>query len=146
MLDRPALNLVVLDDEPVAAPPPPPADKFDARSINRAAVKHFSVIFHMLVDLRGFPGGDIRRLNPALMPIDPNHARPADQRRLTEFSGLTPWENEDGSGPGAWYSRATGASGRDVISLIQWLATDCERRVAADYLKSLTDRCVELPK
>jgi hypothetical protein len=138
----------IVDDEPAAphAPARPPADKFDARSINRAAVKSFPTLFHYLVDLKGFPGGDIRRLNPALKPIDPNRARPADQRRLTEFSGCSPWDNEDGSGPGAWHSRATGASGRDVISLIQWLATDCDRRVAADYLKSLCDRMVELPK
>jgi hypothetical protein len=138
----------IVEDEPVAASAPalPPADKFDARSINRAAVKNFSTLFHYLVDLKGFPGGDIRRLNPALKPIDPNRARPADQRRLTEFSGCSAWENEDGSGPGALHIRATGASGRDAISLIQWLATDCDRRVAADYLKSLCDRLVEIAK
>jgi hypothetical protein len=136
----------LVDDEPAAASAPapvrPPADKFDARAVNRAAIAAWPLLFHMLVDLRGYPGGDIRRLNPSLAPIDPNKPRPADQRRLTEFSGCSPWENEDGSGPGAWNSRASGASGKDVVSLIQWLATDCERRVAADYLKSLCDRIV----
>jgi hypothetical protein len=142
------LAAVDVNDEPEAvAVVRPPAEKFDARAINRKAVAAWPILFHMLVDLRGSPSGEIRALNPSLAPIDPNRARPADQRRLTEFSGVSHWENADGSGPGAWHTRAPGGGGgKDVISLIQWLATDCDRRVAADYLKSLCDRIAVVNK
>jgi hypothetical protein len=121
----------------------PTADKFDSREINRKAVASWSTVYHMLVDLRGFPNGDIRRLNPADAPLDPNKGRQQDGPRLLTLSGPSPY-GIDG-GPGAWVCRGNGASGPDVISMIEYLSGGADRRICADYLKSLTDRLVELP-
>jgi hypothetical protein len=90
---------------------------FDAREINRKAVKHWSTLYHFLVDMRGRALGEVRGLNPANAPLDPNRARPVGEPRLSEFSGVSHWENDDGSGPGSWVCRSNGASGRDVIEL-----------------------------
>lgn len=137
MLDRP--KFAPIDDAPKAvAIVRPPAEKFDARSINRKAVAAWAVIYHLLVDLRGFPSGEIRALNPANAPRDPNKGRPQDGPRLTEFSG--PDYREEDGGPGGWVCRGNGASGPDAISLVQYLAGGCDRRVAADYLGRLVDR------
>jgi hypothetical protein len=143
------LAIKLIDDAPAAPAARPPvvdkptaADKFDARSINRAACKNFHILYHMIADLRGFPNGEIWRLNPSNPQIDPSRGRRQDGPRLACFSGVDHW-NEDG--PGAWECRGNGASGRDCISLIQYLSNGCERRVAADYLKSLVDRIVEVP-
>ena len=121
-----------------------PSDPFDARAINRKAVRGFSILYHCLVDMRGRPLGAVRALNPANAPLDPNKARPHGEPRLSEFSGVNHWENKDGSGPGSWFCASNGASGPDVISLVQYLAGGCDRRVAADFLKGLTDRLVEI--
>jgi hypothetical protein len=99
---------------------PTAADKFDAREINRKAVKHWSTLYHCLVDMHFRPLGDIRRLNPASAPLDPNKARPHGLPQLSEFSGVNHWPNDDGSGPGSWVCRSNGASGPDVISLLHF--------------------------
>jgi hypothetical protein len=104
MNERPKFSLAVGDQPVAVAVASPPADKFDARSINRKAVAAWPILFHMLVDIRGFPNGDIWALNPANPPIDPNRRR-QDGPRLVAFSGVNYWENEDGSGPGAWTNR-----------------------------------------
>jgi hypothetical protein len=137
----------VIDDEP-AAPAAPAATLakkpgFDARSVNRKAVALWGTVFHMLIDLRGFPSGEIRALNPANAPLDPNRGRQQHGPRLVEFSG--PDCREDDGGPGGWVCRGNGASGPDCISLVQYLSGGCDRRVAGDYLKSVTDGLVELP-
>jgi hypothetical protein len=134
----------VIEGSPAPAPAPAKPG-FDARSVNRAAVANWQTIYHHLVGLDGRPVGDILRLDPNYVPRDPGRARPPGERRISEMSGPSPYANEDGSGPGAWVMRGNGANGPDVISLIQWLARDCDRRVAADFLKSLTDRLVEVP-
>jgi hypothetical protein len=122
-------------------PDRPTADKFDAREINRKAVKHWSILYWCLVDFRGRPLGEIRALNPANEPLVPGGVRPRGLPQLTEFSGVSHWENADGSGPGSWHCRSTGASGPDAISVVQFLAGEgCERRVAADFLRRLVDR------
>jgi hypothetical protein len=113
----------MLDEAGLDNASPAPAPKldrasFEARSVNRACVKHWGTVFHMLVDLRGFPSGEIRALNPANAPRDPNKGRPQDGPRLTEFSG--PDYREDDGGPGGWVCRGNGASGPDCISLVQY--------------------------
>jgi hypothetical protein len=139
-------RLEIVADEPEAvAVVRPPADKFDTRSVNRKAVQHWGTVYHLLVDLRGFPSGEIRALNSANPPLDPNKGRQQTGPRLTEFGGVSFFPNEDGSGPGAWHCRGNGARGKDIVELVQFLAGGCERRLAADYLKRLTDRLVEMP-
>jgi hypothetical protein len=139
----------IIDDEPAASAALSSAlakkPGFDAREINRKAVKHWSTLRHMLVDMHGRPGGEIWALNPANQPLEPGRARPHGLPQLKEFRGPSPYEKE-GSGPGEWADVGTGASGPDVISILQHLAGGCDRRVAADYLKSLTDRIVEIAK
>jgi hypothetical protein len=55
MLDRPALNLAIVADEPEAAAVVPVLDRagLDRRAINRKAVKHRSTIRDMIVDRNG---------------------------------------------------------------------------------------------
>jgi hypothetical protein len=137
----------IIDDEPaVSAAPAPKLDRragYDERAINRACIKHWATVYHMLVDLRGFPSGEIRALLPSNAPLDPNRGRQQTGPRIVELSG--PDYREDDGGPGGWVCRGNGASGPDCISLVQYLSGGCDRRVAGDYLKSLTDRLVELP-
>jgi len=119
------------------------ADRFDAREINRKAVKHWPTIRHMIVDMHGRPLGEVRALNPANPPLDPGRARPHGLPQLREMRGPSPFET-GGSGPGDWCDLGTGASGPDVISLIVHLSGGCDRRVAADYLAGLVDRLIEV--
>jgi hypothetical protein len=140
------LSLVPLADEPEAAavvdPWNPVLDKagLDRREINRKAVKHFSTVRHMLADHRG--KSLIMFLGPNYKPNPENYVRYGEPR-LAEFNGCSPWPNEDGSGPGAWQNRSTGHSGKDVISLVEYLG-QCDRKKATDFLRDLTDRLVEL--
>jgi hypothetical protein len=142
MLDRPRFSLVA--DEPVAAPARP-ADKFDTRAISRAAVRHWSVLRSWLVNFKGVPSGEILRLNPSYKsPTDPSIVR-RDLPRLVELQGPSTME-VDGS-VGAWHCRGgSGASGKDPIAMIEYLSQGADRRVCAEYLKSLTDRIVELAR
>jgi hypothetical protein len=121
-----------------------PAQTFDARAINRKAVKHWSALYHCLVDMHGRALRDVRALNHANAPVEPGRPRPHAEPKLIELMGPSPWPNDDGSGPGSWVSRGNGAHGPDVVSLVQHLAGGCDYRVAADFLKSLTDRIVEI--
>jgi hypothetical protein len=134
-------------DEPVATVAPAPVlDKaaIDRREINRRAVKYWqSTIHSMIFDWHGRPLG-LSRINPNFKPNPEGYVR-YGERKLTEFSGLDHRENADGSGPGAWYSRASGASGHDVISLIEHYG-ECDRKTATTFLKELTDRCVVIAK
>jgi hypothetical protein len=106
--------------------------------IRQLWAQHWQTVYHMLVDLRGFPSAEIRALNPANAPLDPNRGRQQTGPRLVEFSG--PDYREDDGGPGGWVCRGNGASGPDCISLVQYLSGGCDRRVAADYLGRLVDR------
>jgi hypothetical protein len=137
MNERPKFSIVA-DDEPPAVLDK--AEKFDAREINRKAVKHWSTLRHMLVDMHGRPNGEIRALNPANKPLDPGKARPHGLPQLKEFRGPSPYEVD--GGPGSWQDVGTGASGNDVISLIEYLSGGASRRVCAGWLSDLLDRIV----
>jgi hypothetical protein len=54
----------ILDEEPAAKLDKPA--KYDAREINRAALKHWPIVASHLFDLKGFPLGDVARLGPEL--------------------------------------------------------------------------------
>jgi len=108
---------------------------FDAREVNRRAVKHWPVVHNMLVDMHGRPLGDVMRLgNPALF-IDPNKRRP-EGPRLVELRGPSPVNF-------SWCCLGNGAKGDDVIDLVAYLG-GCDRRTAGEFLKGLTDRLVEV--
>jgi hypothetical protein len=135
----------IADDEPEAAAPAPVLDResLDRRAINRKAVKHWPTIRNLITDMHGRPLGDVASLNPA---YDPRGV--ADGKRkhggpqLKMFRGPSPFEGEDG-GPGAWFDLETGASGADVISIIEHLG-ECDRKTATIFLRGLTDRLVEI--
>jgi hypothetical protein len=118
----------------------PTADKFDARQINRDAVRLWPVIRDHIVGLNGRPVGDVIRLNPANVLPEPGRARPPGSPQLKEFRGPSSYELD--GGPGAWRDVGTGASGRDLVSLIQHLSGGCDHRAAADFLSRLCDRMV----
>jgi hypothetical protein len=99
-------------------------------------------LYHYLVGMHGRPGGEIRALNPANAPLDPNRARPHGLPQLKEFRGPSPYDT-DGS-VGSWVDVGTGAPGKDVISLIEYLSGGADRRICADYLGRLVDRLVEV--
>ena len=110
--------------------------KYDEREINRRAVKHWPVVYNMLVDMFGRPLGEVQRLGNPNLVNDPNKRRP-DGPRLTELRGPSPVTFN-------WHCLGNGAKGEDVIDLVAYLAGGCDRRTAGDFLKSLTDRLVEL--
>jgi hypothetical protein len=66
-----------------------PTPTFDAREINRRAIQHFSIIYHMLVDMHGRPLGEVRRLNPNFVE-QPHGIHRHDAPRLIEFRGPLP--------------------------------------------------------
>ena len=111
--------------------------RYDEREICRRACKHWRTLYSHLVDLRGTPLGDVDRLDPGYAER-PAHYRRQNGRRIKILRG------PDQSDGGSWFDVGTGAKGHDVISLVQWLANDCDRRVAAEFLRDLTDRLVEV--
>jgi|SRR5580700_2800676 hypothetical protein len=117
-----------------------PNSGYDARAVNRAAVALWPVIRDHIVGLNGRPVGDVIRLNSANVLPEPGRARPHGSPQLREFRGPSPYE--DDGGPGAWRDLGTGQSGPDLVSLIVYLSGDADRRVCADFLKSLCDRMV----
>jgi hypothetical protein len=119
-----------------------PTPTFDCRAICRKTVQHWGVIRFLILDLHGRAVGEVRALNPANAPIEPGKARPRNEPQFKEFRGPSPYE-KDGA-VGAWLDGGTGASGPDAVSIIEYLSGGCDRRVAADYLKRLTDRMVEV--
>jgi hypothetical protein len=120
-----------------------PNSGFDCRDINRRAVALWASIRDHIVGLNGRPLGDVARLNPNYVPQDPGRARAPGGPQLKEFRGPSPYEID--GGPGAWRDVGTGQSGPDLVSLIEYLSGGCERRDAANFLKSLCDRMVVLP-
>jgi hypothetical protein len=104
--------------------------------INAKAVRYWSLIFHECFDLRGRPLACVVRLGNPDAIIDVNKRRP-DGPRLVHFQGpgiTGSWSN---LGP-------PGASGTDLLELIQWASGGCDRRVAGDFLRSLCDRIVSV--
>jgi hypothetical protein len=116
-----------------------PNSGYDAREINRAALKHWPIVASHLFDLRGYALGEVARLSPSYIAQEPGRARPPGTPRLIELRGPSP---HDG---GSW--RCLGgasASGEDVISLVAYLG-QCDHRTAGEWLKGLCSRLVELP-
>jgi hypothetical protein len=134
---------MVEDDEPAASAPVVDKATLDRRALQRKAMKHFAIIRGYIFDRYGRPTGPAT-LDPN-WKASPNGEKWPDQVRVTELSGPSPWENADGSGPGAWVSRGTGAAGPDLISLVEHLGS-CDRKTATDWLRNLVDRCAEIQK
>jgi hypothetical protein len=115
-----------------------PNSPYDARNINRAAIKHWPVVASHIYDLRGFPLAEVARLNPNYVKVEYGRPRPPGTPRLVELKG--PAGHDDGS----WFCvGGAHASGDSVISLVAYLGS-CDERTAGDWLKRLTDRIVEL--
>jgi hypothetical protein len=143
MLDRPALNLAIVDDEPeTIVAPALVLDRaaLDRRRINRLACKHFHLLYHTVVDRYG--RSLIRDLGPGYRANPDGIVAIRDALpRLITFSGPNPDETD--GGPGAWCSRGNGAHGHDVISLIEYLG-GVDRGKATEWLRDWTDRLVEI--
>jgi hypothetical protein len=110
------------------------AKPLDYRAINRRAWRHWRVVHSHLVDLHGrILVGVLQQLNPEAAKRRAEKREPA--RRLEHFT--------IGDG-GSWRNVGSGSVGPDVISLVQWLAHDCTREAAAEWLDDLTGRIVEV--
>jgi hypothetical protein len=118
-------NLALLDR-------PTTPDRLDYRAINAKALKHWPAIKDLVMDWHGRAVGEVARLNPAYVATDPSKRR-SDGPRLVELRGPSV---HDG---GSWHSLANGASGPDVISLIEFLS-QAPRPVAAEWLGRIVDR------
>jgi hypothetical protein len=115
-----------------------PTQTFDAREINRAALKHWGTIQHLIFDFHGRPLGEVQRLNPnfAAQPVG---VRRVGAPRLVELRMSFSWPDE-----GKWNCLGgTHARGDDPISLVQYLG-ETDYRTAAEWLRSLCSRLVEV--
>jgi hypothetical protein len=130
-------RLEIVADEPAAAPVPV-LDRaaIDRREINRRALKFWPVIKDHLFDWHG--GSLIRQLGPGYVHQDPSKPR-LPVPTLKEFRGPMPFM-ADGT-TGSWMDVGNGQRGDDLIALVEFLGS-CDRKVATDYLKGLTDRLV----
>jgi len=99
-------------------------------------LRHWGVVYNLLVDWHGYPVADISRLGDARFIPDENGRRPPGSPRLLELRGPG-WE-------GGWCCLGNGAQGKDLADMIIYLSGGCERRVAMEYLSSLADRLVEI--
>jgi hypothetical protein len=133
---------VVEDDEPIAAPAKPDKSDLDRRAIQRKLLRHWNdVVFHMLVDVHGWPLGDVASLGPNYQPSPNGRIRGAGGPRLVGFRG--PDHREESLG--AWYCLDNGAKGGSLFELVTYLS-GCDFKTATTFLKDLADRLVELPK
>jgi hypothetical protein len=108
----------------------------DYRAINRKACRHWRVTHAHLLTLHGhIVGSVLAELNPAAAARRAEKREPP--RRLVHF------KIDESSG--RWSNIGSGDSGEDVISIVQWLAYDCPRQDAAEWLHDLCSRIVELP-
>jgi hypothetical protein len=115
---------------------PTKPDSPDYRAINAKAIKHWSVLYHMIADWYGRPLAVVQRLgNPSLV-IDPERPR-RDGPRLLELKGPSQWDG------GSWCCLGNGAQGKDVVDLIAYLG-ECDRRTAGEWLSGLVGRLVEV--
>lgn len=129
------LNLAIVADEPAAPVRAVPAERYDERDIERKAIKFWPLLHHELVDRYGRPYPEVRRLTDPGVAAQPNgRLRSADGPSISEFHGFDPLT-------GAWFAVGSGARGEGAISVVQYLAgPGCERRKAAEFLRSLVDR------
>jgi hypothetical protein len=127
------------EDELVAAPAPV-LDKaaLDRRAIQRKLLRHWPTVYNLLVDLHGWPLGDVASLNPDYKPSPNGRIRGAGGPRLDGFKG--PDHREESLG--AWYC-LSGAKGGSLFELVMYLS-GCDFKKATEYLRDLADRLVEI--
>jgi hypothetical protein len=127
---------IVADETVTPAAPAPFLDKaaIDRREINRKAVKHWATIRDHLFDWHG--RSMIRYLGPGHIPQDPSKPR-IPVPTLKEFRG--PYAYDGAGNVGSWMDVGNGQRGDDLIALVEFLGS-CDRRLATDFLKGLTDR------
>lgn len=112
-----------------------PSKPIDARSVNARACRHFRTVHAHLVDLRGrVVAGVLMELNPEAAKRRCAGERP---RRLEHFKLI---DEQTGS----WRNVGSGSSGESIIELVMWLAHDCDRHAALEWLDSLTSRIVAI--
>jgi hypothetical protein len=136
------LNARMIDaDEPAA----PVLDKatLDRRKINRLAVKHWQIVKPYLYDIRGYATGPAS-LDRTWKP-NPNGEKRPGRPSVSGLMGPSPYENPDGSGPGAWICHSNGKSGPDIISLVEHLG-NTDRNTATYWLRDLVERLAEVSK
>lgn len=103
-------------------------------------IRNWSTVYNLLVDWHGWPSPEISRLDggdPANIPNESGR-RPQGAPRLLEIRGP--------GCAGEWCCLGNGARGDDLVAMIVYLSGGCDRRAAVDYLVSLADRLVELPR
>jgi hypothetical protein len=109
----------------------------DAQRVNAKALRFWPVIWPMLVDDHSRASGDVRRLGDPAFQDSPNGRRRDDvPPSLAEMRGPHPVD-------GNWFCISNGKGGSDVISIVEHLGS-CSRPVALEFLRSLTDRLVEI--
>jgi hypothetical protein len=114
-----------------------PNSPLDCREITRAALKHWATIQHMIFDFHGRPLGEVAR-HPDYVRQDPGRPRRHGAPRVTELRMSFAYPNE-----GQWHCLSNGTSGDDPIDLVAFLG-ECDRRTAAEWLRSVCNRMVEV--
>jgi hypothetical protein len=108
------------------------ADRLDCRSISSRVLRHWPILFHMLVDFHGRPLAAVQRLGNPDLVVDPGKRRP-DGPKLVMLRGPSPLD-------GSWLNIGPpSAQGDDVIDLVAWLGS-CDRHTAAAFLAGLVNR------
>jgi hypothetical protein len=103
--------------------------------LNAKALRHWPVLFAMMVDTYGRPQAEIVRLGGETAPkIDPERRNQWRGRQLREFRG--------GPGYSSWRN-GDGAEGETAADLIAYLGS-CSKEKAVDWLASTLSRIVEI--
>jgi hypothetical protein len=112
-----------------------PAERYDERDIERKAVRFWHLLRYELADRYGRARPEVRRLTDPRAEGHPDgRLRDAGGPSISEFHGFDPLT-------GAWFAVGSGARGEGPVSVVQYLAgPGCERRKAAEFLRSLVDR------
>ena len=137
------LNARMIDADEPAAPPVLDKATLDQRKINRLAMKHWAIVKPYLYDIRGYATGHAS-LDRTWKP-NPNGEKRPGRPSVSGLMGPSPYENPDGSGPGAWVCHSNGASGPDIISIVMHLG-NTDKNTATYWLKDLVERCAEIAK
>jgi hypothetical protein len=70
-----------------------PTQTFDAREINRKALKHWATIQHMIFDFHGRALGEVQRLNPNFVAQEPGRRR-VGAPRVVQLRMSFAWPDE----------------------------------------------------